>query len=790
MANWSVLKTAVANIINTNGNQAITGQLLQNVLNNIITNVGENSTFAGVATVDTNPGAPDGPVFYLATTAGIYPNFNSLEVLEGEAVIFEWDNGAWSKKATGFATQEKLTNLQKETDEKLSQLASKVSVFVENNGLKLDDVISDGYTKRQIYASVISTRFYNCNSEDKRSIYVLWNGYGSNFDIRVSKLNQELKTWEVEFHYTKPISEVNPSYNSIIEVEAVNGKKKVVMLIDTAIIKDLKSAYILNNLTDEPDMIFSDVCYENPLIGETKDKVETLEGGEIETEINKGYVNANGIVVSGGSSYKYTSFIAVDEFDEIEFGISGSDSTLGYSEYSDNIDSAIVLDTAVKNNNNYRRLSKKIGAGIRYIRICFNDTIDGDYSIKSKGKVGRIENRIDNLEDTIFESEIETDWTLGFISKDGTENILKSGNYKMTGYIQVDENELLKVGISGSSSTCGVSFYSEKKQDSILHDYSIINDGTFRRLDVNIPNGVRYIRLVLNDTYDGNYTVIRLPKVDSLQSQVDKLKSVVRYDNYPQYLFQHGFISPKKACISFQMDCNTYVINGGCEDFAKKLDAIGTKATFFPLPNSFTNSKYLELMQKLQKQGHEVSIHTVPSDGIGTNISPHPSNEEFAEIVNEYVSDFVSNGMFPIGWVTSQGKMVEEYLPLLNKYVGYAHTLGNGAPSIHTPSNYVNTSETDRYKILRWGIEQHHDDSDGLTDNDVISKAKQAIDYAISIQGHVHLYCHSYNLYNGTSYTLRESVFDEILAYVKEKVNEGKLIVGTTAEVCNYYYNR
>ena len=181
MANWSVLKTAVANIINTNGNQAITGQLLQNVLNNIITNVGENSTFAGVATLATNPGAPDGPVFYLATTAGVYANFNGLEVLEGEAVILLWNNGTWSKKSSGFATQEKLTNLQKETDEKLSQLASKVSVFVENNGLKLDDVISDGYTKRQIYASVISTRFYNCNSEDKRSIYVLWNGYGSTY---------------------------------------------------------------------------------------------------------------------------------------------------------------------------------------------------------------------------------------------------------------------------------------------------------------------------------------------------------------------------------------------------------------------------------------------------------------------------------------------------------------------------------------------------------------------------------------------------------------------------------
>ena len=33
MANWATLKAAIAGIIKTNGNQEITGQLLQNVLN-------------------------------------------------------------------------------------------------------------------------------------------------------------------------------------------------------------------------------------------------------------------------------------------------------------------------------------------------------------------------------------------------------------------------------------------------------------------------------------------------------------------------------------------------------------------------------------------------------------------------------------------------------------------------------------------------------------------------------------------------------------------------------------
>lgn len=99
MANWTILKKAIASVIKTNDNQEITGQLLQNTLNNIITNVGENATFAGIATPTTNPGTPDGPVFYITTTAGSYSNFGSLEVPKREIAILQWNNGTWTKNA-------------------------------------------------------------------------------------------------------------------------------------------------------------------------------------------------------------------------------------------------------------------------------------------------------------------------------------------------------------------------------------------------------------------------------------------------------------------------------------------------------------------------------------------------------------------------------------------------------------------------------------------------------------------------------------------------------------------
>ena len=114
MANWSILKAAIAKSIKNNSNQEITGQVLQNVLNNIVSSVGENSTFAGIATPTTNPGAPDGNVFYLATEAGTYSNFDGIEIASGETVILEWRE-RWTKKVTGFAAQQYFSELDKKS---------------------------------------------------------------------------------------------------------------------------------------------------------------------------------------------------------------------------------------------------------------------------------------------------------------------------------------------------------------------------------------------------------------------------------------------------------------------------------------------------------------------------------------------------------------------------------------------------------------------------------------------------------------------------------------------------
>lgn len=115
MANWQILKAAIADVIKTNGNQEITGRVLQNVLNNIISNLGANATFAGIATPETNPGTPDQNIFYIATENGIYSNFGGITI-QDEVVIFSNKNGSWRKNVTGIATSNNLLQIEKELE--------------------------------------------------------------------------------------------------------------------------------------------------------------------------------------------------------------------------------------------------------------------------------------------------------------------------------------------------------------------------------------------------------------------------------------------------------------------------------------------------------------------------------------------------------------------------------------------------------------------------------------------------------------------------------------------------
>lgn len=107
MGGYTELKAAIAAVIKTNGNNEITGAILQNVLNTIVSTVGANRAFAGIADANTNPGTPDGNVFYVAYTAGNYVSFVSgstyITVNPGELAILYNSTANWGKYVIGLS---------------------------------------------------------------------------------------------------------------------------------------------------------------------------------------------------------------------------------------------------------------------------------------------------------------------------------------------------------------------------------------------------------------------------------------------------------------------------------------------------------------------------------------------------------------------------------------------------------------------------------------------------------------------------------------------------------------
>ena len=172
MSNYNNLKTSIDANIKQNGNQEITGPILNSVLNQIVNILGTGYQFAGVATLDpaTNPGTPDAKVFYIANGKGTYEKFGGIEVTEDDVVVLYWDS-AWHKVATGIASQAKLSELEGKVNGKQDALTLTVK---DNGNIVIENI--QGQTKEFMpatpsgdpmhYAYVAAGAEYNNTGED------------------------------------------------------------------------------------------------------------------------------------------------------------------------------------------------------------------------------------------------------------------------------------------------------------------------------------------------------------------------------------------------------------------------------------------------------------------------------------------------------------------------------------------------------------------------------------------------------------------------------------------------
>lgn len=200
MGKWSNLTDAVAAVIRANGNREITGQVLQNALLNIISNLGNFASFAGVATPSTNPGTPDGPVYYFTTQAGTYTNFGAL-VLDGSCYVLYWNGTAWSSTKLDLPTTAEImsavnsliateTSRAQAKEAELQEAVESIRVLIEGGRPETKLQWESGRLQNATLPPVESTNFEFCALEELTGIEIIACVGTYNFDSTKGAFNE------------------------------------------------------------------------------------------------------------------------------------------------------------------------------------------------------------------------------------------------------------------------------------------------------------------------------------------------------------------------------------------------------------------------------------------------------------------------------------------------------------------------------------------------------------------------------------------------------------------------
>ena len=161
MANYSTLKSAINNNITTNGNEEITGAVLNGVLQGMVTALGAGYQYMGDCDTSTDPGTPDARVFYLAVEAGTYSNFGGTAVTE--PTIFYYDTSWHSQTLDGdFSATLRVADIintlnSTATDKPLAAAQGKV---LSDEIKQLDDELYGVYGFADIAPTLLDNQYY------------------------------------------------------------------------------------------------------------------------------------------------------------------------------------------------------------------------------------------------------------------------------------------------------------------------------------------------------------------------------------------------------------------------------------------------------------------------------------------------------------------------------------------------------------------------------------------------------------------------------------------------------
>ena len=403
MSNYNNLKTTIDANIKQNGNQEITGPILNSVLNQMVNILGTGYQFAGVATLDpaTDPGTPDAKVFYIANGKGTYTNFGGIEVTEDEVVVLYWDT-AWHKVATGIASQAKLSEL----DADFNLLPVEKIVLQDGKYLNIyDNEVSNAAFGISDYLSVAEGMVVSCANTVHNDVAII--GLYDENKVMKSHISLSAADDEVVFAVPAKIRFIRASY-------LVASKDKF---------------YIHTDFSSSTKYIV--------------DKIDKLI--ELPISLNMdGYLDSNGTFVKK-SDWKSSDFVDINFGYTLEctyYLIQGTSICI-YDKNKKFIASFSGTGTTVKkttitiNPNDYPTL--------KYLRVCsYTETQKVDYSTKITSVFGMIPN--DSVTTPKIAEKAVTPAKSSFFIHDPNTDFIKQDNWVANKLINAQGQETSQSG--------------------------------------------------------------------------------------------------------------------------------------------------------------------------------------------------------------------------------------------------------------------------------------------------------------------------------------------------------
>lgn len=453
MGNYEQLKQAVSNVIKNNGNHEITGDILQNTLLSIISTVGGNATFAGIATPTTNPGTPDQNVFYIASENGAYVNFSpTINVYDNEVIILYNKNGVWKYDISGIGSEKKQIELYNEINNinndfilpvdvlktKYGNVAIK-NIYIENVPLSENErIVIRAFIKNEDGTFRLTLDKYNITTQQSENLYIN------------SKQSNGLKTGVIELLYSP--TEINKSIGAIyIDSNSYLGDI-------TNVGEGLRRLPYLSKKCfniEEQNIIQSSDIYEkiNDLNNIVKN--ETIISLPNNQAVNYDNGNLGGV----DKNWICSDVVNVQKGDVIHLNLYGDYRAATVACYNNG-----VYLKEKSTNENYIERYFVVPDGINQIRVCGQSDSFGNYShyAYKQTTIKNLSDEIEKINDDIYTSE-DAIFVKGYLKSDGSIGSTTDANWIMTDFYDItlyDQIIYSLIAVAGLGNVC---FYDSDK---------------------------------------------------------------------------------------------------------------------------------------------------------------------------------------------------------------------------------------------------------------------------------------------------------------------------------------